>query len=520
MKKIIIVICICIALAGCSLFRTPVPPLKPHAPIVVLDSLDVQPVHPDTAAVIDIVAVEPLSALPSRRIVMSSFLGGGSRCYYGNGAISEYTVSRKLWIGGGETTVRKKTKKWYGAGWTGQPLVVQDAGELYILQSCFDHTLRCIAADSLKTVWSYEMDDILKGCGTVYRYISGDSLDMLVVLQGSRYGVGKSLYSKRIWSLRAINFDSASELWRMNIPQTHSYSRDNDSSPLVLDDAIFNAAENGIGYFLSRDPYATVADGEFATPQIDTSLTLYETGDIKLHGGNLVAEASPSICGDLIMVTSGAGHVYGIHKESRQIVYDLKVGSDMDGTPVVNHDNRVFQTVEKQYIKGRGGLLKLNPAKAAAQSIEWFLPTQDTLFAGWEGGIIGSCAINDEYIDQTHPPLFAVIAIDGNLYVGYQNRYSGNVEVGYDGKTQLPTPLLVATIPLAPSIGTPIFTNAHQLVVPSYNGLYFFDITYGDNVTMRQTAHLLKGVSIEATPTVVGDRLYIAARNGYFYEIK
>jgi outer membrane protein assembly factor BamB len=94
------------------------------------------------------------------------------------------------------------------------------------------------------------------------------------------------------------------------------------------------------------------------------------------------------------------------------------------------------------------------------------------------------------------------------------------VEVGYDGKTQLPTPLLVATIPLAPSIGTPIFTNAHQLVVPSYNGLYFFDITYGDNVTIRQTAHLLKGVSIEATPTVVGDRLYIAARNGYFYEIK
>lgn len=520
MKSVITALCFCCFVAGCSLFRTPAQPITPHAPITALDSLDARPALPDTAAVIDTLSLAPLPTQPSRRIVMSSFLGGGPRRYYGSGAIREFKVNRRLWIDGGETTVRKQKKKWYGAGWTGQPLVVQDADSLYILQSCFDHTLRCIAADSLNTVWNYQMDDILKGCGTVYHYTDGDTLDMLVVLQGSRYGVEKSLYSKRIWSLRAIDFDTAAELWRMNIPKTHSYSRDNDSSPLLLDDGIFNAAENGIGYFLSRDPYATVADGDYATPRIDTSLTLYATSDIKLHGGNLVAEASPSICGDLIMVTSGAGHVYGIQKESRQIVYDLKVGSDMDGTPVVNRDNRVLQTLEKQYIKGRGGLLKLNPTKPAARSIEWFLPTQDTSFVSWEGGIIGSCAINDEYISETQVQLFAVIAIDGNLYVGYQNRYSGKLEVGYDGKTQLPTPELVTTIPLAPSIGTPIFTNANQLVVPTYDGLYFFEISYGDEIRITQKAHLLKGVCFETTPTVVGDRLYIAARNGYFYEIR
>lgn len=509
---------VCLVFAGCSLFR--VSRVQPEVPVVAVDTLMAEPSKPDTAAVIDSVQAEDIPAEPTRRIIMSSFLGGGPRRFYGRGAITQYKVNRKLWIDGGETTVRKKTKKWYGAGWTGQPLVVQDADTLYILQCCFDHSLRCIAADSLKTVWSYQMDDILKGCGTIYSYTDGDSLDMLVVLQGSRYGVGNSLYSKRIWSMRAVDFDTATELWRMNIHRTHSYSRDNDSSPLVLDDGILNVSENGIGSFLSRNPFDTVADGEYNTPRIDTTLTLYAASDITLHGGNLVAEASPSICGDLIMVASGAGHVYGIQKESRRIVYDLKVGSDMDGTPVVNRDNRVFQTIEKQYIKGRGGLLKLNPAKPAMESIEWYLPTRDTSFVSWEGGIVSSCAINDEYIDETQVPLFAVIAIDGNLYVGYQNNYSGKVDVGYDGKTQLPVPQLVATIPLAPSIGTPIFTNANQLVVPTYNGLYFFEITYGADVRITQKAHLLKGLCLEATPTVVDDRLYIAARNGYFYEIK
>ncbi len=528
MKNYLFPLIFTLVFAGCSLQQRSVEPVSEPLPIMP-DTTDISSIVPDTLAVADTVEITSvipdtveiiISQPPQREILLASFLGGGPRRFYGRGEITQFTVNRKLYIGGGKTTVRKQTKTWYGAGWTGQPLLVRDGGDIFIIQSCYDHHLRCISADSLKVVWMHQLDDIQKGCGTVYQYSSGDSLDMLVVLQGSRLGLGKSLFEDRIYSMRAIDFDTAEELWRLNITKSHSYSRDNDASPLVLDNAIFNVGENSIGYFLPKNPFDTVTDGQWQTPRIDTTLTLYARRDMKIHGGNLVAEASPSLCGDLIMVTTGAGHVYGIHKESRKICYDLNIGADMDGTPVVNRDNHVLQTVEKQYIKGRGGLIKLDPTKSADQSILWYLPVKDTTFVSWDGGIIGSCAINDEYITEEQPPLFAVIAMDGNLYVGYQNRLSGGTEIGYDGKTQLPTPQLVATISLTSSIATPIFTNANQLVVPTYNGLYFFKITYGDTIKVERRAHVLRGLSIEATPTVWGDCLYVASRNGYFYEIK
>ena len=94
---------------------------------------------------------------------------------------------------------------------------------------------------------------------------------------------------------------------------------------------------------------------------------------------------------------------------------------------MISKSGKLFCAIEKQYIQGNGGVLKLNPKKDAGSSasVEWFLPTGNRRLADWEGGIIGSVALNDEYNSEGFPTLFATNAIDGNLYIGSQGMITG-----------------------------------------------------------------------------------------------
>ena len=105
--------------------------------------------------------------------------------------------------------------------------------------------------------------------------------------------------------------------------------------------------------------------------------------------------------GKNLYIASGAGHVYGLRRSDLSVVWDYFIGSDLNGTPVPTKKGLLLQAVEKQYIKGKGGMLALDPSKPADKATVWFFPTGNRKVGDWAGGVVGSAAVNDEYNDGT-----------------------------------------------------------------------------------------------------------------------
>src|SRR5882757_2046250 len=104
----------------------------------------------------------------SVRILVGTFLGNGKRNYYGDSIGNKLNVIWKTFLGKGTTivTAQKGIEEWFGAGWTGQPLVVQENKQTFLIQGAFDHHLKKINAATGEVIWNYTYDDILKGTGT------------------------------------------------------------------------------------------------------------------------------------------------------------------------------------------------------------------------------------------------------------------------------------------------------------------------------------------------------------------
>lgn len=133
---------------------------------------------------------------------------------------------------------------------------------------------------------------MIKGSSSIYLDETASPANQIVILQGSRTGRPKNGIAP---SFRAISFRTGEELWKLNIRKMASYSQDNDSTALDLEDGrIFNAGENGIGYFLNRSTQKASLKSGMMQPEILGEVKLYSPNDQKRHGGNLVSEASPA----------------------------------------------------------------------------------------------------------------------------------------------------------------------------------------------------------------------------------
>jgi outer membrane protein assembly factor BamB len=475
-------------------------------------------------------------------IKIATFLGTEARRFYGVGPVPEkLEVIWKHSIGGGTTggTGKKTTNPsglvtWYGTGWTGQPALVRENGKLYLLVGGFDHNLVKIDAETGEELWAYEFDDVIKGSPTVFEDpdAPGDP-SKYVVMVGSRRGFPRSMSAPDIAPYRAVSYATGKELWRLPVPRTKSYSRDADGSGFVIGGTAWVSVESGNVYRL--DPFSTNAWKGFRTPKILSEVLLLGDKRAASHGGNLVLEASPTLLEDRVYASSGAGHVYGLNKDTLKVEWDYFTGSDMDGTPVATTDGYLFAQVEKQYIRGKGGLAKLDPRKPAADALVWYFPTGDRNFSDWLGGIIGSCSINDEYnADGSRPALVACTAIDGNLYVVSQDNLAEGTVAGPNLEKGLPTPKLVFKQDIGAAISTPIMVDDYVIAAGYGNTVNVYKITYtpggkgpgvalktrkGDlvSVSVERVARFSGGGSYESTPIVWQGRIYIGSRDGYLY---
>ncbi|MGZ4200045.1 MAG: outer membrane protein assembly factor BamB family protein, partial [Thermoleophilia bacterium] len=407
-------------------------------------------------------------------IKLATFLGTASRRFYGLGPAPRHLqVIWKARIGGGWTSGKfagDANMYWSGTGWTGMPALVRDGGKLFLLIGGYDHKLHKIDAATGKILWAYDFGDVIKSSPSVIANPHPTSADdKYLVLAGSRRGFGLAMGDPRIASYRAVSFGSGKEQWRLPVPRTRNYTQDCDGSGFYLDGLDYIGVEPG--WFYGLDPFHTqpwTAGGHTYRKPVaaHSTLLLGSAADAArdpvkhAEGANLAIEASPALLGDTIYIASGDGHVYSLRRSDLTVVFDYRVGSDMDGTTVPTRAGKLLVSVEKQYIKGHGGVLLLDPTKPAAHSPVWFFPTGNRQVAEWSGGVIGSVAVNDEYGGASkYPPLAAFNAIDGNLYVISQDTLAPGRVRGPNLERGLRTPVTIFKNWVNAAISTPIIVD-------------------------------------------------------------
>lgn len=471
-------------------------------------------------------------------IKIATFLGDATRRFYGRGpAPTSLDVLWRTEIGSGWSSGKKEDDPpsvWAGSGWTGQPALVRQGGRLYLLVPGYDHALHKLDARDGRLLWEREYDDILKSSPSVFENPSATgTVDRYIVCAGSRRGYPTKLDDPDIAPYRAFTLGKGDELWRLPVPRTAAYTRDCDGSGFYLDGRLYIGVESGWMYAL--DPLATKPWGEHRRPAVLAERLLLGDGRDGRHADDLALEASPALLGDRLYIASGAGHVYGLTLDTLEIVYDRRIGSDMNGTTVPTASGKLLVPVEKQYIDGKGGMMLIDPAKPADADPEWYFPTGDGKLGDWRGGVVGSASVNDAAnADGRYPALAAFSAIDGNLYVVAQDVLADKVVEGPNGEPGLATPHLVFSAGIGGSISTPIIVG-DAIVAAGYDEtVHLYRITYrkmppgaegalqsrsGDwwKVSVRETARQTIGASLESTPILWDGRVYIGARDGYFY---
>jgi len=454
----------------------------------------------------------------SVNIVIGTFLGNQHRNYYGNVAPQRLDLLWKVNIGQGKTRINSKGGEvvWKGCGWTGQPLLVEIEDTLYVIQGAFDHNLKLVNTVTQKIKWQYKFDDVIKGTGTIWENPEPAGPDeAYVILQGSRLGLENTTHSKLVPSFRGISLSSGEELWRLNVRKTRSYSRDVDGSALVLGDTVYIGLENSTFIGFDPSPANAAIKDTILQPEVYFEKLLYKQKDVTTHGGNLVMESSPCYLNGKIYFTSGSGYVFGYNPEKGAIDWEFFIGSDMDGSAVVTSDSCLLIPVEKQYITGNGGVFKLDPSKTPDSSVVWYFPVKDAKLSSWEGGVIGSPAVNDATLPDGFPHLAAVHALDSNIYViDYTALEADSVKVwGPNKKHKYRTPKLIWQKNVGPSISTPIFVG-NKLVTTGYWGVRLFQ--YNEKGEFKHLDHFPYS-AFESTPVVHDGKLYIGGKTGYLY---
>jgi outer membrane protein assembly factor BamB len=482
----------------------------------------------------------PLPSLTGDGVKVGTFLGNYSRRFYGLGPVPQrLDVLWKAKLGTGWTSGKDVTdppNKWSGSGWTGMPAIVVDKGRTYVIVGGYDHRLRRLDAETGEVVWQYKYDDIIKSSPSVFQNPepTGED-DKYIVCAGSRRGYPLEIDDPAVAPYRAVTFGSGKELWRLPVGKTASYSRDADGSGFYLDGRQYIGVESG--WFYALDPLATEEWNGFRKPVVKAKRLLLGDERAASHDGNLVLESSPAVLGSRIYIASGAGHVYGMRRGDLAVTWDYFVGSDLDGTVVPTRSGKLLVAVEKQYIKGHGGVLCLDPGKPPEQATQWFFPTEERTVGEWRGGVVGSCAVNDEYNrDGSLPALAAFNAMDGHTHLVSQDLMSTQTVKGPNLEPGLPTPVEVAKLWNTGAVSTPLLLGDTLITAGYDQRVHLYSLRFspseeglegalpsanGDGtwwrVSVTETDRFFAGAGFESTPTLWDGRVFVGCRDGWLY---
>lgn len=444
--------------------------------------------------------------------LVGTYLGDNQRNYYGNQAPSKLRVKWKTALGSGKTTFgTSDVRTWKGAGWTGQPLVIQEGNEIYLIQGTLSHHVKKIRARDGAVIWSTSVGDVIKGTPT-FVDVGGPAETRYTLIVGSRSGFGQHWRNGTAHSLHGISYTSGKKLWAHNSRTTASNSRDVDASAVVLGSKAAIPLENGYFTVFSPDVRKAKKGSGLPSPKINKQTLLYRQSDLALYRSELCCESSPTMVGSTAYVAAGVGRVYGCGLGFfGGTSTKLEIGGDLNGSMPLTNDKHLLLGIEKQFISGQGGVVKFS----TGGKVKWFHPLPDRKWYTWKGGLVGSPAVNHRYNSTVSKDLACFVGIDGNLtLVNHKKLQPGVMNPGPRRLAQYPAPLVLDTVKLPQgSISTPLFVG-DKIIVGYDNGMDLYQVTPAGKMVRLDR---LSGPMFDATPVVWNGRVYAGSKNGYLY---
>jgi outer membrane protein assembly factor BamB len=443
--------------------------------------------------------------------ISSTYLGDGARNYYGDLAPSALKLHWKIPLGSGKTSIAGKSITWSGSGWTGQPLVIRENGQIILIHGALDHHLRKIRASDGAVIWQADLGDAIKGTPTFVDIGGDDPETRHILICGCRRGEHADFVNDPAYSLRAISYLTGRELWRLNSIHSHSNSRDVDGSALMIGNKACVPLENGYFTILSPDPrQASPIDG-FPSPKIHKQFRIYQESDLPLYQTELSCESSPTLFNGKAYVAAGCGRILAISPSWPTTGWTFDTGGDLNGSMPVTHDNCLLVGIEKQFIPGHGGVMKIKPGGG----VQWFLPTEDASFYEWRGGLVGSPAVNHRTAKTLPADLACFAGVDGHLVLINHRKLEPGVSHASPMKDiTYPAPQVLDRVKLpSGTISTPLFID-DRILIGHDSGLELYQVTTELKLLLLAS---FSGPMFDSTPVVHDRRIYAPSKDGYLY---
>ncbi|MGH9167296.1 MAG: PQQ-binding-like beta-propeller repeat protein [Acidimicrobiia bacterium] len=443
----------------------------------------------------------PLARFVDRRTVgqpwgsvegLLQFRGNPSRTWYGRGPVPR--SPKVLWRFPdrpmcGPSTVGGETTQWCGTGWTGQPAVWERPdGVTEVIFGAYDHAVHFVdASTGSRTRPDFQTGDLIKGSVT----LDPDGYPLVYV--GSRDNKLRVL---------ALDRPQPTELWSLDSSDYPGiWNNDWDGNPSVVDDLLFEGGENGL-LFAARLNRAYDEQGlAQVAPEILAAIPSWDDGLLQAVGDrNASIESSVAIVEGKLYLTNSAGRVLGldiadVEAGRAPAVFDYWMGDDVDASPVVDAEGFVYVAAELERFLPRaeevGQLVKLDPSRPEDPKV-WGLPVPPAS-PGEPGGLWATPALGTGVLyAATHPgDLLAVDTDTGEVLwsdaLGWH---------AWSSPVLVDETLIVATCSgevRAYSVASP------RRPVPSWS------------------VQLESGTCIESTPAVWKGRIFVGARDGFFY---
>jgi outer membrane protein assembly factor BamB len=402
-----------------------------------------------------------------------------------------------------QSTDLGQTSTWCGNGWTGQPVIWErEDGITEMIFGAYDGKLHFVDAKTgKKTRDAFQTGDLIKGTPTI------DPDGYPIVYFGSRDNKLRAL---------ALDRDQPVELWAFEIclpkpscPEPSDtvavegqWNDDWDASPRIVNDIMFEGAENGWFYIWKLNRGYDNLGLVTIEPTLLFSMPTYDDALLQKIGPSYPAisvENTTAIFEGRAYFSNSAGRVIGlditnIENGEAPIVFDYWMGDDVDASIVIDDEGFLYVSAEyERYLQQAqdvGQLVKLDPYTSGDPWV-WGMFSLTTPPA--KGGLWSTPALGDGVLYAVTNKGFLVVV---------------DQETGEE----------IAAIQLAPGSWSSPAVVGNNLIVAAQDGLLRkFDISDPHSPVLDWS--LLIGSHLESTPAVWKGMIYVGSRDGYMYAV-
>ncbi len=417
-----------------------------------------------------------------------TFRGNPTRTYYGEGPLPENPEVLWSFPPEGGMCGESSGEMWCGTGWTGQPAVWERDGTTWVAFGAYDKAVHWVDGETGERLLpDFPVGDIIKGSVTV----DPDGYPLLYT--GSR---------DSFFRVIALDREQPTELWSLSAESVYPtlWNDDWDSSPLVLDDYLFEGGENSQMHIVKLNRDYDENGLVTVSPELVWNAPGWDDQQLADLGDDEVSiENSVAISGNTLYFSNSGGLVQGwdiaglADGATPERIFRFWAGEDMDASLVIDEEGFIYGGVE--YEKGRargqevGQLLKLDPRN----------PEDPVVWSISDGDLIKSGA-------------WATPALHGDMVYAAFN--SGRV-IGVDRET--------GEIVWEKNLGSqtwqsPVVVDDVLLMGDCQGVLHAYDVSNPAVDPPELWSVQLSGC-IESTPAVWHGRIYVGARGGLFYAI-